>query len=184
MPEPARSAQLDGSVLCLIGTSRPDGDTTYLVDHLSQNVDGTRQINIGSLTMAPYDYEHRHEADGFSCVAEAMDAARVIIFATPVYWYSMSAQMKTVFDRLSDLTQTRKEIGKRLAGKTAFAVINGEDLPEGFVLPFEKTAGYFNMRWGGALTLLSERGKAFADSAKTELAAFADMIADARDGKI
>jgi len=81
-----------------------------------------------------------------------MARADVIVFASPVYWYSMSAQMKTFFDRLTDLTGgDLKPVGKSLAGKTMFVIAAGGSpaTPDSFVRPFADTAGYFNMRWGG-----------------------------------
>jgi multimeric flavodoxin WrbA len=86
--------------------------------------------------------------------------ARTIILASPVYWYSMSAQMKIFFDRLTDLTDLPyKPIGKQLAGKTMYAVATGsrDAPPFSFSEPFSETAGYFKMEWGG---LLYRRGSA------------------------
>jgi len=83
-----------------------------------------------------------------------MARADVIVFASPVYWYSMSAQMKTFFDRLTDLTGgDLKPVGKSLAGKPVFTIATGgsPSAPDSFVRPFADTAGYFNMRWGGLL---------------------------------
>ena len=40
--------------------------------------------------------------DDFLGVAEAMVDAEAILFATPVYWYSMSGRLKRFFDRLTD----------------------------------------------------------------------------------
>ncbi len=109
-----------------------------------------------------------------------MARAQTIIFASPVYWYSMSAQMKVFFDRLTDLTvPPLKPLGKSLAGKTAFAIATGAapEAPESFTRPFADTAAYFNMNWGG---LFYQRG-ADALSAETIAAAraFAQRIASA-----
>jgi len=44
------------------------------------------------------------------------------ILATPLYWYSVSAQAKTFLDRLSDLLVFRKDLGQALRGR-CFAVV-------------------------------------------------------------
>ena len=51
------------------------------------------------------------------------------------------------FDRLTDLTENRKTQGKSLAGKSVWLVATGTDpdLPQGFEVPFARTADYFGM---------------------------------------
>ena len=41
-----------------------------------------------------YDYAHTNDGDDFRIAMEAMLAHDRIVFATPVYWYAMSAPMK------------------------------------------------------------------------------------------
>lgn len=53
-----------------------------------------------------------------------------IILATPVYWYSMSALMKTFIDRWGDLLDIRKDIGRRLTNKELYIITSfGESMP-------------------------------------------------------
>ena len=39
------------------------------------------------------------------------------IFVTPVYWYSMSGQMKIFLDRITDLLKWHKDEGRKIRGK-------------------------------------------------------------------
>ena len=49
--------------------------------------------------------------DGLNEIAEKMLAADVLVFATPVYFYSMTGQLKVLFDRLVPFyTQFRSDI--------------------------------------------------------------------------
>ncbi len=48
---------------------------------------------------------------------DIVDKYDVLIFATPVYWYSMSGIMKVFFDRITDLLTIKKDIGRKLKGK-------------------------------------------------------------------
>src|SRR5256885_11668114 len=105
----------------LLGTSRDDGTTWATV----QAVLGRKPVEVVNLSDAQfttYDYRHRNEDDGFLPLVEAIVGKSFWIFATPVYWYSMSAQLKAFFDRLSDLITIRKDLGRRLRGKSVAVV--------------------------------------------------------------
>ncbi|GLS91469.1 hypothetical protein GCM10007916_25380 [Psychromonas marina] len=84
-----------------------------------------------------------------------------IVFASPVYWYSMSGQLKVFFDRLSDLLTIEKELGRKLKGKQCSIIATGFDkeLPTCFVTPFEMTATYLHLEFKG-FTYLSVQSEA------------------------
>ncbi len=140
-------------ILGLLGSSRADGDTGSLTRSVLANLPGSGLIDLNAHDIAPYDYHYRQSHDDFIEIAHKMAAAKTIVFASPVYWYSMSAQMKLFFDRLTDLTETHKPLGKSLAGKHAFLIATGAktEPPASFELPFSETARYFKMNWGGML---------------------------------
>ncbi len=54
--------------------------------------------------------------DGFNDIAEAVLDADTLVFAMPLYWYSIPAQLKCVIDRLYSLVVGKKDVsGKRVA---------------------------------------------------------------------
>ena len=66
----------------------------------------------------------------------------------------MSAQLKTFFDRITDLLTIHKSLGRQLrSGKKMFSIACSSDSVayEAFQLPFEKTAEYLGMTYGGHL---------------------------------
>src|SRR5258708_2973785 len=100
----------------ILGPSRDDGNTWATV----QAVLGGRPVEVVNLSdtrFTTYDYRHRNEDDGFLPLVEAIAGKSFWIFATPVYWYSMSAQLKLFFDLLRDLITIRKDLGRLLRGK-------------------------------------------------------------------
>jgi len=93
----------------ILGTSRDDGNTWATV----QAVLGGRPVEVVNLSdtrFTAYDYRHRNQDDGFLPLVEAIVGKSFWILATPVYWYSMSAQLKVFLDRLSDLITIRKDL--------------------------------------------------------------------------
>jgi len=126
-------------------------NTRKLVDILNQG-HNSAVVNLSSLSMSYYDYDHANREDEFIDVVNRLLEFKTIVFATPVYWYSMSAQMKTFFDRTSDLLNIRKSLGKALKGRNTYLVSTGTDmeLPEGFEVPFKRTSDYFEMNYKGS----------------------------------
>jgi multimeric flavodoxin WrbA len=140
--------------LVILGSARPDGETRKAVD-LAFSPGTVELAVLPSFTLGGYDYQHLNAQDAFGGIAQKMAEAGKIIFATPVYWYAMSAPMKVFFDRLTDLTENLKRQGKALAGKPVWVIATGTEdvLPEGFEVPFARTAGYFGMRYRGCAYL-------------------------------
>jgi hypothetical protein len=141
----------DQSVV-ILGTSRRDGNTRIAVEH----VVGGRAVEIVDLSrleFSAYDYTHQNAQDGFIPLIESIAKKQLWILATPVYWYTMSAQLKVFLDRLSDLITIRKDLGRLLRGKSLALVSSGTDpaLPPGFESPFSLTCEYLGMKYVGAL---------------------------------
>ena len=131
------------SILLILGSSLSKGNTYQLSQDFSSLCDASI-IDLNDYDISPWDYKHSNYNDDFIIVARLMQKVDVIVFATPVYWYAMSSQMKTFFDRLSDLVSghekvvANKTIGRSFANKETFLLTTGCDssLPEGFEVPF------------------------------------------------
>jgi multimeric flavodoxin WrbA len=138
---------IDDDIIALLGSARSDGKTRRAIE-IAFN--GTMPIlDLQHYTISPYDYNNGNRSDDFLHVIDSLLAKTNIVLATPVYWYAMSAQLKIFFDRLSDLITIEKQRGRALAGKNMWLIVTGTDttLSEGFVVPFIKTAAYFNMQY-------------------------------------
>jgi multimeric flavodoxin WrbA len=109
-------------------------------------------IDLRSKKIGHYDYEYQNTQDDFlPLMEEIVENYDVIIFGTPVYWYSMSGIMKNFFDRITDCLKIRKDIGRKLRGKHMGMISCGADadLKEGFVMPFKESANYLGMHYVG-----------------------------------
>jgi multimeric flavodoxin WrbA len=138
------------SILVIVGSARAEGHTAALVDAVLAGRPCSR-IDLNDVDIQPYEYNRPMDRDGFGRVAKAMVAHRLILFATPVYWYSMSGRMKALFDRFTDLVTVRKDMGRQLRGRGIAVLACGSEpqLPEGFEVPFRETARYLKMDYRG-----------------------------------
>lgn len=168
----------------IAGSSRLDGATFETVDRLNQTLN-TQVINLLEKNIGFYDYEYRNQDDDFVAVSNEMIAADTIIFATPVYWYSMSAPMKVLFDRFSDLVRTRKEDGRKLKGKNVFVLINGggPELPEYFLGAFKDTCNYMDMNFAGYHYVHAGADETLKTQTMNEIDSFANQITGAQNLK-
>ncbi len=135
----------------ILGSSRSDGDTAKVVQDLQKRI-GCDVIDLNEYDISYYDYDHANKDDDFlPLMRTIIQDYQNIIFATPVYWYTMSGILKVFFDRISDLLTIEKDLGRALRGKGFGAIsccIRGS-IDEEFWHPFKKTAGYLGMTYLG-----------------------------------
>ncbi|EMR01163.1 flavodoxin family protein [Cesiribacter andamanensis] len=138
------------NALLILGSARREGDTHKLAAQVFDK-STLNWIDLLDYPLYPYSYTGSYPADdAFERLTHQLLAHQILIFATPVYWYSMSGLMKTMFDRFTDLVTLHKPAGRQLKGKKVYLLAVGSDarLPEGFEVPFRRTAGYLDMEWG------------------------------------
>ena len=150
---------MKNKVIIIVGSSRNDGDTKKLVEELT-NISGFDDIDLNDYNFSYYDYHHHNADDDYIDLMRNLIANyETFLFATPVYWYAMSGIMKVFFDRITDLLDNEKELGRQLRTKK-MAVITcsiGNNLGEHFWLPFIETANYLGMKYIGNLHTISDQ---------------------------
>lgn len=137
----------------IVGSSRKKGNTVFIAEAVAQQL-GAEVINLSDYNFSYYDYESNNKNDDFlPLMKEIIQKYDTIIFATPIYWYSMSGIMKVFFDRLSDLIRIEKDLGRKLKGKRMAVISNSHDfeneLDYNFYIPFQKSAEYLGMQYLG-----------------------------------
>lgn len=150
----------------IVGSSRKDGDTALMVNEIKLRSEWDI-IFLNDFKIGYYDYEHLNQNDDFiPLMRSIMGTYKTLIFATPIYWYSMSGIMKVFFDRITDLLTIEKDMGRRLRGKNmaALSVSHGNNNGEMFWLPFSKSAEYLGMNYlGHAHTIAGEDSQEIVD---------------------
>lgn len=137
-------------VCVVLGSSNLTGCTYSLV---KQTFKTFHTIPLAEKKIAYFDYQNRYENDEFiDCINEMLQYD-LIVLASPVYWYSISAQLKIFLDRLTDLLFFDKtkliELRKK---KFAYMSIYSNDA--GYALDIiRKTCNYLKFDLIGELIL-------------------------------
>lgn len=137
--------------LLLQSSARPQGDTYHVAQRLAKELNADH-LDLLNYKIYPFNYEQVYPPDDdFLRLIETEILPRdQIIFASPVYWYSMSGPLKIFFDRISDLLESRKELGRQLRGKrmSVLSVSNDEVVNDSFFDAFRLSAAYLGMDFG------------------------------------
>lgn len=142
---------MESKKVIVVGSSRNKGNTTRIIENVAKqfNID---VVNLSQYNISYYDYESKNKDDDFlPLIKNILEKYDTLIFATPVYWYSMSGIMKVFFDRFSDLIRIEKETGRRLKGKKMAVISNSHnsEIENEFYIPFRKSAAYLGMDYLG-----------------------------------
>ncbi|MGV0920067.1 flavodoxin family protein [Empedobacter falsenii] len=138
------------------GSHNRNGDTTKLIQEIYPEIACLKLIDY---TIELYNYDEIYsDKDQFLEIVNQILEFDEIIFATPVYWYSMSSLMKIFFDRLTDLISSQEAIGRKLMGKKVRVITSsiGNHLDNNFFLPFIETANYLHLEYIGGKHYLKQ----------------------------
>jgi multimeric flavodoxin WrbA len=162
--------------LIIQGSARSNGNTHTIVRTL-ESIFTARTIDLKTKVITPYNYDHIYPQDDFKRVMEEIIQADLIIFATPVYWYTMSGIMKNFFDRMSDCLKIEKSTGRKLRGKKMAAISCGSQAKEieEFFNPFKNIAHFLGLQYlGNVHTWINKEG--ITDEVQMRLNGFARML--------
>ncbi|MCX7343320.1 MAG: NAD(P)H-dependent oxidoreductase [Proteobacteria bacterium] len=151
--------------IIILGSSRSHGNTRKAINQIIGKCD-IPLVDLNTLSIKPYDYEYLNKSDDFIPLIERIVEFDTIILATPVYWYTMSALMKIFIDRITDLLDIRKDLGRKLRGKKLFVIASfGTSLPKGFEDTFEQTCQYLGVEYlGTSFVYVGENDEQFMEN--------------------
>ncbi len=143
--------------LIIMGSSRSDGDTATAVKTLAA-MTSFQVLDLKTINFSDYDYASNNSGDDFlPTVRRLVSDHDHIIWATPVYWYTMSALMKRFIDRISDCLRIEKDTGRKFRGMSMSMVsVSNDSRNPGFCEPFELSAAYLGMDYVGDAHVIIE----------------------------
>ena len=114
--------------------------------------------------------------DDFNEIAPAILDADAVVFSTPVYWYSIPAQIKGVIDKLYSFCVAGKEIGGKECAVIACCEEEDMTVLDGVRIPIERSAAL--LKWHMAGEVLVPGVLNIGDIEKTDGCAQAAALAD------
>lgn len=160
----------------IFGSSRSHGDTRKAVD-LVVKQKAHQLIDLNHFSISYYDYEHTNQHDDFISLVQEMLKHQKLVFATPVYWYTMSAIMKTFLDRITDLLTIEKDLGRQLRGKDAYVIsCDGGERIQAFEEIFKKTFNYLGMNYKGTLFYYSGTDPELSAQNEDKISQFSKLL--------
>jgi len=158
----------DRRFLFLLASARRDGNTEALARRAAGSLraqDEQEWLRLIDLDLAPFA-DMRHDAatggvypdpvGGARRLLDATLAATDLVFATPLYWFSLPASAKLYLDHWSGWMRVPGlDFKARMAGKTMWALsaVSDEDrsMADPLLGTLKLTCSYMNMGWGGSL---------------------------------
>ncbi len=142
------------NTIALFSSSRRHGNTGKLLDCVAGKTD-VDIVDLAEFNIGSYDYEHNNLDDDFLPLMRKVLDYDKIIFASPVYWYSVTPTMKAFIDRISDLLDLPEllDSGRRLRGKQGYVLCTSisDEISTSFIDAFSETFGYLGMVYSGHL---------------------------------
>ncbi|MFF3845343.1 flavodoxin family protein [Streptomyces sp. NPDC002328] len=151
--------------LFVLGSARDEGNTELLARRAAEQLPADVEQEWISLVEHPLpDFEDlRHDSDhvrptegSTALLLDATLAATDLVIASPLYWYSLSAQTKRYLDHWSGWLRTPGlDFKATLAGRTLWGVtaLAHEEtvVADPLVGALSNSAAYMEMRFGGVL---------------------------------
>lgn len=166
-------------VAIILATSRKNGNTSALVAEVAM-LSEAKIFDLNHYKISAFDYNHLNREDDFLGLISELISFEHIVFASPVYWYSICGQMKIFLDRFTDLLTVKKAMGRALRNKSASLIATGSDIevPVCYEEPMSRTLSYLGMNYTGMLYChcdetirMSDNAEKIADYVKSKLVA-------------
>lgn len=125
------------NIAVIDGGTRQDGNTEILTE------EAVKELDVERIYLRDYDIhpivDLRHTQDGFqevdddyNVVIDRLIQHDILVFSTPIYWYSMSGTLKNFIDRWSQTMRSPQyfDFKNRMSAKKAVVIAVGGDDPQ------------------------------------------------------
>lgn len=169
---PRRKGNSFAMTEAFVKAAEAKGHTVTRFDAALSNVGGCRACETCFSTGKACSFD-----DDFNTVAPTIEAADVVVFTMPVYWYSIPAQIKGVIDRIYSLVVGGKDIAGKECALIACCEEDDMTVLDGVRVPVERMCAL--NKWHMVGEVLVPGVLNVGDIDKTDGCARAAALADA-----
>ena len=145
-------------IVVITGSPRKNGNSNAMAEafigaaeakgHIVTRFD-TAHMTIGGCYACEKCFESgkacSYADDDFNIIAPAIIEADVVVFATPVYWHSFPAQLKSVIDKMHSFVVADKNVSGKECALITCCDEDDRSALDGVKIPFERIAAF--LKW-------------------------------------
>ncbi|MGO2128199.1 MAG: flavodoxin family protein [Pseudoalteromonas prydzensis] len=136
------------NTVIIYSSGRKNGNTTAQANAYSKQQSGI-VFCLDDYVISPYRYDKQYKNDDFYNLFEVLLRYDHWVFASPVYWYNTTPQMKAFMDRITDYMDDEALKPKlRTLRQKQFSLLSNAtspSAPDAFIAMFKHTFNYLGM---------------------------------------
>ena len=150
------------NILVIVGSERKNGNTKILAEHFAKGAGVHNKVEI--VTVSDYNIcpckgcNYCYTSEGNKCCIEddmnliydKLRSTDILIMASPVYFYGISSQLKSIVDRLH--TPMRKTFKVRKLGLLLVAATDIPKLFDPIIMQYDMVCAFFKLESVGIVT--------------------------------
>ncbi|WP_300763620.1 flavodoxin family protein [uncultured Bacteroides sp.] len=145
---PRKNGNSMAMVRSFIKEAEKCGHTVNLYDAVSMNISGCHACMTCYKTGKACSFNRE-----FDAVASSILESDAVLFAMPVYWYSIPAQIKAVIDCIFSLVCGGKDVAGKKWGLITCCEENDPSVMDGVRIPMERTAALLKWNLAGEVLI-------------------------------
>lgn len=181
---------MDGKIVIITGSPRKNGNTAAMAAAFVRTAEkrgytvvrfDAAQMNLGGCHACKTCYSTGKACtfdDDFNRIAPEIESSDAVIFAMPVYWYSIPAQIKCVIDKMYSLYTAQRPVAGKRWGLLTCCGDHRLSVMDGVRIPMERAAKLLGWKLAGEVLIpgVSEIGDIQSTSGLEQASALAERI--------
>ena len=142
------------NTIALLSSSRKHGNTHQLLEAVAQHWP-MKIVFLDDFDIGDYHYEYKNHHDQFHSLMDQVLEYDNIIFASPIYWDSVTPKLKAFLDRISDFLDLEdlRDKGRALRNKNTWVICTSIQprVSRVFLSMFKEVFSYLGLSFNGYL---------------------------------